>query len=220
MCALLGLPHPGWRMIKSTVSKHKETKSSKAAPCVLNKLKQVILHILCNEFTRKGLSSHKHGLVWKIIHRLLKPSLNPTRLDPENINHYVWDTLLLHTPGPAYPLAWHSHVAPLVLLIIIKTVTLDILNTSGNMTFATDSMYIYVKGILTMDQTHFQLPYLFGYKPISAISRDPKLLTQKINLINTNCKCIILGYKPRAIFGLEVNRRPWNFRENTKCQCP
>ena len=52
------------------------------------------------------------------------------------------------------------------------------------------------------------LPYLFGYKPISAISRDPKLLTQKINLINTNCKCIILGYKPRAIFGLEVYRRP------------
>ena len=46
MCALLGLPHPGWRMIKSTVSKHKETKSSKAAPCVLNKLKQVILHII------------------------------------------------------------------------------------------------------------------------------------------------------------------------------
>ena len=52
------------------------------------------------------------------------------------------------------------------------------------------------------------IPYLFGYKPISAISRDPKLLTQKINLINTNCKCIILGYKPRAILGLEVYRRP------------
>ena len=42
------------------------------------------------------------------------------------------------------------------------------------------------------------------YHTYSAISRDPKLLTQKINLINTNCKCIILGYKPRAIFGLEV----------------
>ena len=52
------------------------------------------------------------------------------------------------------------------------------------------------------------IPYLFGYKPISAISRDPKLLTQKINLINPNCKCIILGYKPRAIFGLEDYRRP------------
>ena len=50
------------------------------------------------------------------------------------------------------------------------------------------------------------LPYLFAYKPISAISRDPKLLTQKINLINTNCKCVILGYKPRAIFGPEVYR--------------
>ena len=52
------------------------------------------------------------------------------------------------------------------------------------------------------------VPYLFGYKLISAISRDPKLLMQKINFIDTNCKCIILGYKPRAIFGLEVYRRP------------
>ena len=58
--------------------------------------------------------------------------------------------------------------------------------------------------------------YLFGYKPILPIIRDPKLLTQKINLINTNCKYIILGYKPRAIFSLEVYRRPWNFHENTK----
>ena len=40
------------------------------------------------------------------------------------------------------------------------------------------------------------LPYLFGYKPISAISRDPKLV----------------------IFGLEVYRRPWNVRQNTKWQ--
>ena len=53
-----------------------------------------------------------------------------------------------------------------------------------------------------------EVPYLFGYKPISAISRDPKLLMQKINFIDTNCKCIILGYKPRAIFGLEVYRGP------------
>jgi len=62
------------------------------------------------------------------------------------------------------------------------------------------------------------LPYLFGYKLILAISRDPKLLTQKIDLINTNCKGIIPGYKPRAIFGLAVYRRPWNFCENTKWQ--
>ena len=52
------------------------------------------------------------------------------------------------------------------------------------------------------------------YRTYSAISRDPKLLTQKISLINTNCKCIILSYKPRAISGLEVYRRPWNF-----CDC-
>ena len=41
-----------------------------------------------------------------------------------------------------------------------------------------------------------------GYKP------RPQTSQQKINLINTNCKCVILGYKPRAIFGLEVYRRP------------
>ena len=51
-------------------------------------------------------------------------------------------------------------------------------------------------------------PENMKYRTYSATSRDPKLLTQKINLINTNCKCIILGYKPRAIFGLEVYRRP------------
>ena len=73
--------------------------------------------------------------------------------------------------------------------------------------------FVYKKSVKLLwrdDPCHVkeQLPYLFGYKPISAISRDPKLLTQKINLINTNCKCIILGYKPRAIFGVEVYRRP------------
>ena len=63
-------------------------------------------------------------------------------------------------------------------------------------------------GLYEIVDLKVKIPYLFGYKPISAISRDPKLLTLKINLINTNCKCIILGYKPRAIFGLEVYRRP------------
>ena len=44
----------------------------------------------------------------------------------------------------------------------------------------------------------FQLQADLGYKP----------RPQKINLINMNCKCIILGYKPRAIFSLEVYRQP------------
>jgi len=35
-----------------------------------------------------------------------------------------------------------------------------------------------------------------GYKP------RPQTSHAKINLINMNCKCIILGYKPRAIFFL------------------
>ena len=71
--------------------------------------------------------------------------------------------------------------------------------------------------VALLKDNHFvRYPYLFGYKPISAISRDPKLHMQKINFIDTNCKCRILGYKPRAIFGLEVYRRPLNFRENKK----
>ena len=36
------------------------------------------------------------------------------------------------------------------------------------------------------------LPYLFRYKPILAISREPKLLMHKINLMNTNCKFVLL----------------------------
>ena len=62
---------------------------------------------------------------------------------------------------------------------------------------------------------NFRLPYLFGYKPTLAISRDPKLLAQKINLIDMNWKCIILAYKLRAILGLDVYYQPWNFRKNT-----
>ena len=38
-----------------------------------------------------------------------------------------------------------------------------------------------------------------GYK------RRPQTSTQKINLINTDFKCIILSHKPRAIFGLDGN---------------
>ena len=61
------------------------------------------------------------------------------------------------------------------------------------------------------------LLYLFDYKPSSAITQDPKLLRQKINLINSNnnCKCIILSYKPRASLGLDVYYQPWKIRKNT-----
>ena len=60
-----------------------------------------------------------------------------------------------------------------------------------------------------------KVQYIFSYKPSFAISGDLKLLIQNINLINANCKCMILGYKPWPIFGLEVYRRSWNFRKNT-----
>ena len=37
-----------------------------------------------------------------------------------------------------------------------------------------------------------------NYRTYSATSRDRKLLAEKINLIETDCKCIILGYTVNA----------------------
>ena len=51
---------------------------------------------------------------------------------------------------------------------------------------------------------------MFRYRTYSAISQDPKLRTQKINLIDMNWTSIILGYKPRAILGLDIYYRLWN----------
>ena len=80
--------------------------------------------------------------------------------------------------------------------------------------WSTDKTLLYIEWCT---EPSWHIPYLFGYKPSSAISRDPKLLMQKINLIDMNCKCIILGYKPRPILGLDVYYRLWNFR-NFKIQ--
>ena len=44
-----------------------------------------------------------------------------------------------------------------------------------------------------------QIPYLFDYKPISAISRDPKLWTCRLGVTRTKNKSKTLGYKPRPI---------------------
>ena len=44
-----------------------------------------------------------------------------------------------------------------------------------------------------------QLPYLFDYKPISAISRDPKLWTCRLSITRTKNKSKTPGYKPRPI---------------------
>jgi len=41
------------------------------------------------------------------------------------------------------------------------------------------------------------LPYLFAYKPIPAISRDPKLVTQNTDPMLTKKIQETLGYKPR-----------------------
>ena len=61
-----------------------------------------------------------------------------------------------------------------------------------------------IQKVITFVYAKGHLLYLFSYRPTLAISPDPKLLMQKINLINTNCKCIILGYKLKAICGLEI----------------
>ena len=44
-----------------------------------------------------------------------------------------------------------------------------------------------------------QVPYLFGYKPILAISRDPKLWTCRLGITRTKNKSKTPGYKPRPI---------------------
>ena len=46
---------------------------------------------------------------------------------------------------------------------------------------------------------HLFLPYLFDYKPISAISRDPKLWTCRLGITRTKNKSKTPGYKPRPI---------------------
>ena len=43
------------------------------------------------------------------------------------------------------------------------------------------------------------IPYLFDYKPISAISRDPKLWTCRLGITRTKNKSKTPGYKPRPI---------------------
>ena len=45
----------------------------------------------------------------------------------------------------------------------------------------------------------FNIPYLFDYKPISAISRDPKLWTCRLGITRTKNKSKTPGYKPRPI---------------------
>ena len=55
----------------------------------------------------------------------------------------------------------------------------------------------------------YSIPYLFGYKP------RPQTSYAKNQLDWHELKCIILGYKPRAILGLDFYYRPWNFHKNT-----
>ena len=44
-----------------------------------------------------------------------------------------------------------------------------------------------------------KIPYLFDYKPISAISQDPKLWTCRLGITRTKNKSKTPGYKPRPI---------------------
>ena len=50
-----------------------------------------------------------------------------------------------------------------------------------------------------MERDGHVIPYLFDYKPISAISRDPKLWTCWLGITRTKNKSKTPGYKPRPI---------------------
>ena len=61
------------------------------------------------------------------------------------------------------------------------------------------------------------LPYLFSYKPISAMSRDPKLCTCRLGITRTKNKSKTPSYKPRPIHYYKTEllptKKPNIFRE-------
>ena len=57
---------------------------------VRNKLKQAIRRRTI--FTRNALSSKKPNEIWQIIHRILKPSTNPIRVNPNILNEHFLST--------------------------------------------------------------------------------------------------------------------------------
>ena len=90
--------------------------------------------------------------------------------------------------------------------------------------------------MVTLDRTQVnllkvRLPYLFDYKPISAISRDPKLWTCRLGITRTKNKSKTRGYKPGPIhyyktelltmgkpniFGKKSHCHKWGLDDNTR----
>ena len=62
---------------------------------------------------------------------------------------------------------------------------------------AADTLATLQNRLKLLEDQLLQLPYLFAYKPIPAISRDPKLVTQNTDPMLTKKIQETLGYKPR-----------------------
>jgi len=67
------------------------------------------------------------------------------------------------------------------------------------------------------------IPYLFGYEPILAISRDPKVLPQKINLIITNiivnAQYSVLSQEPFSILKFIIDHEIFvKIQSNSDCK--
>ena len=58
---------------------------------VRNELKRAI-RVACEQFVTKALSSKKPKEIWNVIHRILKPSHNPIRFEPDSLNKFFVGT--------------------------------------------------------------------------------------------------------------------------------
>ena len=65
-----------------------------------NRLKQAIRPVR-KSFIEKALSSNKSREIWRVIHRILKPSPKPLRIDPDELNVHFFTTAQRTIGAPA-----------------------------------------------------------------------------------------------------------------------
>ena len=66
----------------------------------VNRLKQAIRPVR-KSFIEKALSSNKSREIWRVIHRILKPSPKPLRIDPDELNVHFFTTAQRTIGAPA-----------------------------------------------------------------------------------------------------------------------